>query len=129
MASADQPTCGNGLAASAILPETLGQVTRAMAEVLPAHVPALDLNDANSRQEAAAYESLIRGLRLASGQLAATAQEMAGYRDLPMGRHDLEAMAGQVEPFRTFVREKRRLLSLLQELDNEDQVMLEAMHR
>ncbi len=127
MASDDQPTCGNGLAANAILPETLGQVTRAMADVLQAHVPALDLNDANSRQEAAAYESLIRGLRQASDQLTATAQEMAGYRDLPMGRHDLEAMAGQVEPFKAFVQQKRRLLSLLQETDNEDRAMLMDM--
>lgn len=123
----DEPTCGTGLAASAVLPERLGQVTSAMADVLQAHLPSLALEDENSRQEHAAYESLISGLRQAAGQLTATAKEMAGYRALPMGRHDLEAMAGQVKPFARFVRQKRNLLALLQEMDNEDQAMLGEM--
>jgi hypothetical protein len=57
----------------------------------------------------------------------ATAQEMVGYRDLPMGQHDMQAMAHQVEPFKTFVQLKRNLLTLLQEMDKEDQAMLEEM--
>jgi hypothetical protein len=128
MSSDEQQTCGTGLAASAVLPETLGQVASAMADVLQAHLPTLDQSDVNSRREHAAYESLIRGLRQASDQLAATAKEMVGYRDLPEGRHDMEAMAGQVEPFRHFVEQKRNLLALLQDMDKEDQAMLEEMN-
>jgi hypothetical protein len=96
-----------------------------MADVLQAHLAALDLDDENARREHAAYERLIRDLSQAADQLTATAQEMVGYRDLPEGRHDMEAMAGQVEPFRHFVEQKRNLLVLLQEMDREDQAMLE----
>ena len=53
---------------------------------------------------------------------------MAGYRNLPMGRHDLQAMAGQLEPFKSYVEQKRTLLSLLQAMDSEDQAMLAEMH-
>jgi hypothetical protein len=123
--SDEQATCGTGLAASAVLPASLGQVVSAMADVLQAHLAALDLDDENARREHAAYERLIRDLSQAADQLTATAQEMVGYRDLPEGRHDMEAMAGQVEPFRHFVEQKRNLLVLLQEMDREDQAMLE----
>jgi hypothetical protein len=127
MDSDDQPTCGKGLAANAVLPEHLGQVTRAMANVLQAHVSALDLGDEHSRREYAAYENLIHELRQVADQLAATAQEMVGYRNLPMGRHDLAAMAQQVEPFRHYVQQKRNLLAVLQAMDDEDRAMLQAM--
>ena len=125
MTSEDQPTCGKGLAANAVLPEHLGHLMHAMADVLEAHVQTLDLDDENARRERAAYTSLIEQHRHIATQLADTAREMVGYRDLPMGRHHMEAMAQQVEPFKTFVRQKRDLLSLLQEMDNEDRAMLE----
>ena len=128
MGSDDQPTCGKGLAANAVLPEHLGNLMRAMADVLEAHLATLDLDDQNARQEYAAYESLVQEQRQIAALLAATAQEMAGYRDLPMGRHDMQALAQQLEPFKQFVQQKRNLLSLLQEMDREDQAMLEEMH-
>lgn len=127
MTGNDQPTCGAGLAANAVLPEHLGQVTSAMADLLHAHLSTLDLGDEHSRREYAAYESLIDELRQVSDQLAATAREMVEYRPLPMGRHDLEAMAGQIEPFKHYVRQKRGLLALLQAMDKEDQAMLGEM--
>jgi hypothetical protein len=123
----DQPTCGKGLAAGAALPESLGTVMDAMAEVLEAHLQALDLDDESSRLEYAAYESLAREHREIAAQLAATAQEMLGYRDLPMGRHDMEAMSRQHDPFKNLVDEKRKLLVLLQESVKEDQALLEEM--
>jgi hypothetical protein len=127
MTSDDQPTCGKGLAASAGLPESLGNVMRAMADLLEAHLPALDLDDENARQEYAAYENLVQQHRRIAVQLADVAREMVGYRDLPMGRHDMAAMERQVEPFKEFVSHKQNLLTLLQEMDKEDQAMLEEM--
>jgi hypothetical protein len=124
MSRDDQPACGEGLAESAVLPRRLGQVTGALADLLHAHVRTLDLEDENSRLEQAAYERLVAGLRQAAGLLDATAREMAGYRNLPMGRHDLEAMTHQVEPFNQYVRQKRDLLALLQAMDSEDHAML-----
>jgi hypothetical protein len=125
MIADDQPTCGKGLAASAALPESLGHVMNAMAEVLEAHMQALDLDDESSRLEYAAYESLAEEHRQIASQLAATAQEMLGYRDLPMGRHDMQAMSRQQKPFEKLVEEKRALLALLKESAKEDEALLE----
>ena len=85
-------TCGKGLAASAVLPERLGAVMAAMAEVLHVHMEALDLEDDDSRQEYDAYRRVSQQLGQVASQLDASAREMAAYRDLPMGRHDMEAM-------------------------------------
>jgi hypothetical protein len=123
----DQPTCGKGLAASSPLPASLGNLMNAIAGVLEAHMQALDLDDANSRQEHAAYENLAREHRQIAAQLEATAQDMLGYRDLPMGKHDMQAMSRQIEPFEKLMDEKRRLHSMLQESINEEQAMLEEM--
>jgi hypothetical protein len=49
---------------------------------------ALDLTDDHSREEHEAYRELARGHRKIAAELRATARRMAGYRDLPMGRHD-----------------------------------------
>jgi hypothetical protein len=46
-----QQTCGKGLAENAVLPARLGAVTGALADVLEAHVKALDLDDENARAE------------------------------------------------------------------------------
>jgi hypothetical protein len=124
MTGDDQPTCGKGLAAGAALPEALGHVMNAMAKVLEAHMQALDLEDESSRLEYAAYESLAQEHRQIASQLAATAQEMRGYRDLPMGRHDMDAMSRQRDSFERLVDEKRKLLTLLQESAKEDQALL-----
>jgi hypothetical protein len=52
-----------------------------------------------------------------AGELADLAEEMASYRTLPMGRHDMTVMTdpkGQMEAFRRFVAVERELLALLQ---------------
>ena len=123
----DQPTCGKGLAANAVLPAKLAELTAATAEVLERHTRALDLTDPAAREELDAYTALVRVHRTIAGQLASLAQQMAGYRDLPMGRHDETAMAdpkGQAEAFQRFVAIERELLALLSaKVEEEDQLL------
>ena len=129
MEQQDDWTCGKGLAASAVLPERLGAVMAAMAEVLRVHMEALDPEDGASRREHEAYRRVSQHLDQAASQLDALAREMAAYRDLPMGRHDMEAMNRPVvrESFAAFVGRKQELLTLLQEAEASDREMLEQM--
>jgi hypothetical protein len=126
---AEQPTCGKGVAENSVLPAKLGEVIAAMAENLTAHMQALDLNDVNSKQEFEAYKDLVREQREIAARLAATAQEMAGYRDLPMGRHDESAMTHPRvrQTFEKFVNHKRELLALLERTAQQDEQLLEVM--
>jgi hypothetical protein len=113
----DQPTCGKGLAANAALPEQLAKVLSARAEVLERHTKALDLSDPNARRELDAYTSLARAHRGIAAELAELGRQMAGYRDLPMARHDMRVMAdpeGQAAAFQQLVAAERELLGLLQ---------------
>lgn len=124
-----QPTCGQGLAANATLPATIGQLMEAMAGVLDEHQRALDLTDERTRPEHQAYLTLIGELRSISGQLAAMAQRMAGCRDLPMGRHDEEKMMAPeaMAAFQRFVEAERAALSLLTDTVGEHEAMLRQM--
>lgn len=112
----DEPTCGKGLAAQSGLPAKLADLFAATADVLERHTRALDLDDPAAREEFDAYQALVRGHRAIAGDLADLAQRMAGYRDLPMGRHDERVMAdpaGQAEAFRRALAIQRELLALL----------------
>ena len=113
----DRPTCGEGLAANAVLPAKLAELITAQAKVLERHTRALDLTDATAQKELDAYTKLERAHRDVAGELADLAEEMASYRTLPMGRHDMTVMTdpkGQMEAFRRFVAVERELLALLQ---------------
>ena len=113
----DQPTCGEGLAANAVLPAKLAELMSAQAEVLKRHTQALDLTDATTQKELDAYTRLERAHRGVASELASLAEAMASYRNLPMGRHDTTVMTdpkGQMEAFRRFVAVERELLALLQ---------------
>jgi len=125
----DQPTCGKGLAESSVLPAKLGDLTASVAEVLEVHTTALDLSDENSRKEREAYLALAKQHRETAAQLQATAREMAGYRDLPMGRHDLEAMSGPkpLQAFEKLVKLEEELLALLQKRVEQHRQMLAEM--
>lgn len=125
----DQPTCGKGLAANSTLPAKLGQLTAALAQVLEVHMKALDPADGSARAEREAYQKLAREYRTVAGQLQALASAMAGYRDLPMGRHDPEAMTGPepAEAFARFIRAEEELLQLLQHRLEQDRGMLHQM--
>jgi DNA repair exonuclease SbcCD ATPase subunit len=129
MNAPEQQTCGKGLAENSVLPAKLGELIAAMAENLEAHMRALDLTDVNSKQEYEAYKDLVREEREIASQLAATAQEMARYRDLPMGRHDAKAMSHTRvrEAFEKFVQRKKELLSLLDQTAERDNQLLEVM--
>jgi hypothetical protein len=122
----DEPTCGKGLAAHASLPAAFGAVIDAVAENLEGHLGTLDLTDENSRLEHEAYERLVKEHRAIAAQLRATAEAMAGYRDLPMGRHDEEALGSPriVDAFVSLVRVERELLTLLGERVAEHEQML-----
>ena len=125
----EQQTCGKGLAENSALPAKLGELISAMAENLEAHRKALDLTDQNSRAEYEAYEKLLKELRQVAAQLSVTASEMAGYHDLPMGRHDEQAMTHPRvrEAFENFVRHKQELLELLEQTEERDHKLLRAM--
>jgi hypothetical protein len=112
----DTPTCGTGLAANAALPAKLGELLGATAEVLERHSAALDRTEPAGRAELEAYTALVRAHRAIARDLAALAQQMAGYRDLPVARHDeavLADPAGQAAAFERLVAVERELLELL----------------
>ena len=133
MHDSEQPTCGKGLAENSILPVRLGQLLAAMTENLAVHMQALDLTDENSRAEYEAYETLVNEFRQIVAQLEATANRMAGYRDLPMGRHDEPAMRHPRvhAAFQTFVNQKRELLALIEQTkESADQLLgMMRVHR
>jgi hypothetical protein len=126
----EQPaTCGQGLAAHAPLPAMLGELTAAVGKVLELHIPALDLDDPNGRQEADAYRTLVEAHRETADQLRKTAAAMRGYRDLPMARHDVQALASaeSLDAFRQLVRLEQDLVALLQARLEGDQEILRSM--
>jgi hypothetical protein len=126
----EQPTCGKGLAENSTLPARLGKLLAAMADNLEVHMRALDLTDPNSREEYGAYEGLVRQIQQTAAQLEETANRMAGYRDLPMGRHDEQAMMHPRvrETFEKFVQQKQELLSLLEQTEKRDSKLLNLMN-
>jgi hypothetical protein len=130
MSESEQQTCGKGLAENSVLPAKLGELISAMAGNLEMHMKALDLTDPNSQAEYEAYERLLKDLRQIAAQLSVTASEMIGYRDLPMGRHDLRAMTHPrvEEAFKKFVHSKQELLELLEKTEERDHQLLEIMH-
>ena len=124
-----QRTCGQGLAATAALPAKLSELTAAVARNLEVHMLALDLTDTNAKQEHDAYRELAKQHRDVAAQLRVAAEQMAGYRNLPMGKHDPDAMTSSrvLEAFEAFVKVENELLTLLQGMVKQDQQMLAAI--
>jgi hypothetical protein len=124
----DDWTCGKGLAASARVPSAMGEMIGAMAGVMDGHTLALDLTDPDARAEYVAYASLEARQRLAASLLRGIAEEMAGYEDLPMGRHDMDVLMSQdlTETFQNLVEAEKRLLHVLTETLAEHEAMLEG---
>lgn len=125
----EQRTCGKGLAERSALPEKLGRLVAALAEVLEVHTKALDLADSNAKAEHAAYSRLVEEHRKIAAELAATAKRMAGYWNLPMGKHDQPAMSHPraFEAFETFVEREAELMAALQSSLVQDRQMLSEM--
>jgi hypothetical protein len=112
----DHPTtCGQGLAANAALPEVIGDLLGAMADVLEDHRQALDLKDPDARPERDAYATLVEELRALSSHAGSVARRMKAYRDLPMGAHDEARMSAPeaLAIFDRFVTAERHLLQVL----------------
>jgi hypothetical protein len=125
----EQPTCGKGLAEHATLPAAVARLMAATAAMLDVHQKALVLEDENARREHDAYVKLAQAHRLVANQLQATAEQMAGYRDLPMGAHDRAVLMSSesADTFRAFVRQEQELLNLLQISHERDRKMLDEM--
>ena len=126
----DEPrTCGKGLAQRSDLPAQVGALTSAIAEVLDTHQQTLDVTDDNADAELVAYQQLAHDYRHVASQLRATADRMAGYRDLPMARHHARAMlAPEIRgALANLVERERDLAALLKTLIEEDQAMLVAL--
>lgn len=125
----EQQTCGTGLAEHAALPARMSEVVAAMADVLDHHLAALDVSDPDTVPEREAYTSLVGQQREIAAQLEANASEMAGYRRLVMGRHDMDAMSAPegVRAFERYVSAERGLLVLLRGASEQDQRMLGEM--
>jgi hypothetical protein len=125
----DQPTCGKGLAEYSPLPAAIGDLTDAMALVLELHMEALEIADPTTRPERDAYEELASAHRRLATELHGTARRMAGYHDLPMGRHDMRKMSApaNADAFRRFVAAEEALMKLLRSRLDADHQMLESM--
>ena len=125
----DQPTCGKGLAANAPLPAALGAVVSALGAVLVAHQASLDVRDPTAKREHDAYQDLGDAYRVIAVQLDAAAKRMAGYRDLPMGPHDMSVLMARpaIDAFATFVKREEEMLALIQARLPEDRAMLGQM--
>jgi hypothetical protein len=127
----DEPTCGLGLAEHSALPAKLAELTAGVAETLEVHMRALDLRDPDARAEHDAYQKLVAAHRELAARLQATSEEMAGYRNLSMGRHDMAVMTSPdaADAFERYVEAERQLLALLQHSVERDQAMLLEMGR
>jgi hypothetical protein len=126
---ADQSTCGQGLAEHSVIPAKLGELTASIAKVLEVHTDALDLEDENAKQERAVYLTLAQEHRRMADELEEIAAKMASYRDLPMAKHDQNAMSSPkvVGAFDDFVTAEQQLLALFEERIEQDRQMLVAM--
>jgi ABC-type branched-subunit amino acid transport system ATPase component len=122
-------TCGQGLASRSSLPAKLGKLLAAQARILEAHVRALDPTDIHARHELDAYAALVVAHRDVADRLTGIADQMAGYRNLPMAAHDEEAMSDSVahKALERFVQVERELTTELQQLSQGDQEMLQQM--
>ena len=125
----EQPTCGKGLAQRSRLTSMLGELVASTARVLEVHMRALDLTDPNSKLELDAYRDIATAHRRIAADLASTAERMAGYRTLPMGRHDMAMMMSPAprHAFGGFVKVEEELAELLRRNLEQDQAMLEQM--
>jgi hypothetical protein len=123
---AEPQTCGQGLAEHSALPRKLGELTEALAENLEIHMRALDPADEAAQAEHTAYASLVARHRGIAAELRSVSEEMAGHRDLPMGRHDEAVMSSPevLDAFARFVGAEREVATLLEGWLEHDEAML-----
>jgi hypothetical protein len=124
-------TCGEGIAERSALPSRMSALSAAIADNLERHRQTLDLTDDDAKAEHDAYTSLVNDYRNIALQLQAAADRMAGYRGLPMARHDAHAFTAPEirEALAHLVQRERDLVALLTTWIEQDQVMLTEMSR
>ena len=113
----DRPTCGEGLAANAILPAKLAELMIAQAEVLKRHTSTRSDRRDCAKRTRRLHKVGARPPRRGRRTRRPCRRDGSGYRNLPMGRHDVRVMTdpkGQMEAFGRFVTVERDLLALLQ---------------
>jgi hypothetical protein len=122
-------TCGQGLAANAVVPEKIAALMDATANVLQNHMRSLDPADAVARLERDAYEHIIEEQRGVASKLNSLARAMRSYRDLPMAPHNEDVLAdgASIDVFSAFIDAEENMLALLQENVRSDRDMLGAM--
>jgi hypothetical protein len=122
-------TCGQGLAANAVIPAHMSALALAMADVLEVHSSALDTSDPNAKAEHDIYTGLIAEFRDIAAQLEVVADEMSRSRDMPVAAHDERAMtdAEPLEAFEELIAAKGKLHALLQQQSEHDHHMLVQM--
>jgi hypothetical protein len=127
----EQPTCGKGLAAHAALPEKLGALLAAMAELLENHTRSLPLEDANALLEREAYDRLSKDQHVVAASLKALAAAMRSYHGLPIASHDESTLTDQrsLHVFDSFIRAEEGVLVLLQRSVDEHRVMRSDMRQ
>jgi hypothetical protein len=122
-------SCGQGVAANAVLPEKVGVLMGSMAALLQNHTRSLDAADSNTKQERDAYHRLIKELGAVASSSQALAAAMRSYRDLPNATHDVRVLADQKsrDVFASFIRAEEDVHALLQTTVAEHRAMLNAM--
>jgi hypothetical protein len=121
-------SCGQGLAEHATVPTLVGELIDAVAENLELHMTSLGA-DVNARREHDAYASLSKQHRQLSAALRAVGSEMASYRELPMGAHDVAVLStpAAAAAFERYVIARRQLEAALKVIGAADDEMLELM--
>jgi hypothetical protein len=112
-----------------VLPASLGELVAATARVLEVHMKALDLTDDSAKRELEVYRELATAHRRIAVELSSLAERMAGYRNLPMARHDMAAMMAPAprHAFAGLVKQEERLVELLRTRLERDHAMLAQM--
>jgi hypothetical protein len=124
---ADQPTCGQGLAEHSKLPLALAELFDRSAQSLEAHVDTLDLTDEHAEPERRVWFRVAAQHRSIAAQLRATGELMAQNRDLPMARHDAEALSSPrvLAAFEGFVAAEQAVADLVADWVDHDRATLE----
>jgi hypothetical protein len=123
---ADEPTCGQGLAEHARLPQALAELLEGVAENLEVHEDTLDLTDGHARAERDVWLRVAEQHRSIAADLRTAGDLMAEQRDLPMARHDPDALSSSpvVGAFERFVAAEEAAAALLAEWVERDRAML-----
>ena len=113
---AEEPTCGQGLAEHALVPQLIAAFMNATADNLVTHLPMLVAGDADTLHERSVYEHLSKRHREAAAMLDAIATEMKEHRDMRMGQHDVEAMSHEdvTKALESMVRAEAQLVAQLE---------------